>query len=47
MAVLHNLMRNPIDGESIEFNDNRLSLYSAQKGKCAVTGKQMEADEVI
>lgn len=47
MAVLHNLMRNPIDGESIEFNDNRLSLYSAQKGKCAVTGKKMEADEVI
>lgn len=47
MAVLHNLMRNPIDGESIEFSDNRLSLYSAQKGKCAVTGKQMEADEVI
>lgn len=47
MAVLHDLMRNPIEGESIEFNDNRLSLYSAQKGKCAVTGNQMDADDVV
>ena len=47
MAVLHDLMRNPVEGESIEFNDNRLSLYSAQKGKCAVTGNQMDMDEVV
>lgn len=47
MAVLHDLMRNPIEGESVEFNDNRLSLYSAQKGKCAVTGNQMETDGVV
>ena len=47
MAVLHGLMRNPVEGESIEFNDNRLSLYSAQKGKCAVTGNQMGMDEVV
>ena len=47
MTALHDLMRNPIEGESIEFNDNRLSLYSAQKGKCAVTGNQMETDEVV
>lgn len=47
MATLHGLMRNPIEGESIEFNDNRLSLYSAQKGKCAVTGNQMNIDEVV
>ena len=47
MAVLHDLMRNPVEGESIEFNDNRLSLYSAQKGKCAVTGNQMETEEVV
>lgn len=47
MAVLHGLMRNPVEGESIEFNDNRLSLYSAQKGKCAVTGNQMETEEVV
>lgn len=47
MTILHHLMRNPIDGETIEFNDNRLSLYSAQKGRCAVTGTQMKADEVV
>ncbi len=47
MAALHGLMRNPVEGESIEFNDNRLSLYSAQKGKCAVTGNQMETEEVV
>lgn len=39
MRVLHYLMRNPIPYRSIEYNDNRLSLYSAQMGKCAVTGK--------
>lgn len=34
------LRNNPIGGErvTIELNDNRLSLYVAQKGKCAITG---------
>ncbi|MBQ7705152.1 MAG: HNH endonuclease, partial [Selenomonadaceae bacterium] len=27
--------------------DNRISLYNAQKGKCAVTGKDFEATEEI
>ena len=35
--ILIDLMRTPIISGSIEYNDNRLSLYSAQKGKCAVT----------
>lgn len=39
MGMLHYLMRNPVLYRSIEYNDNRLSLYSAQMGKCAVTGK--------
>ncbi|REJ05058.1 group II intron reverse transcriptase/maturase [Halobacillus trueperi] len=27
---------------TVEYNDNRLSLYVAQSGKCAVTGEQLE-----
>ena len=27
-----------IQNQSIEYNDNRISKYIAQKGKCAVTG---------
>lgn len=47
MEMLHYLMRNPLPDESVEFNDNRLSLYSAQKGKCAITGKYMESEDII
>lgn len=34
---IHYLMKTPNLDESIEYNDNRLSLFSAQLGKCAVT----------
>ena len=40
--VLHHIMRNPILNRTIEYNDNRLSLYCAQQGKCAVTGAILE-----
>lgn len=43
--ILHYLMRHPADG-SIEYNDNRLSLYCAQQGKCAVLNMQMEANRI-
>ena len=46
MEILHYLMRNPIPNRSIEYNDNRLSLYSAQKGKCAITGKPMPIGDI-
>lgn len=36
------LMKSQSYGRSIEFMDNRISLYSAQFGKCAVTGKAFE-----
>ena len=35
------MLRNPIRNATIEFNDNRISKYSSQKGKCAVTGEFM------
>jgi len=38
------LMRNPEKGQSIEYNDNRLSLFAAQKGRCAVTGEIFEIE---
>ncbi len=36
--MMHALMREPLYNRSAEFADNRISLYSAQWGKCAVTG---------
>lgn len=35
------LLENPVENRSIEYNDNRLSLYSGQKGKCFVTGREL------
>ena len=46
MTALHYLMRNPIRNRTIEYNDNRLSLYSAQQGKCALTGRKMEIGDI-
>lgn len=47
-AILLKQMSNaPIVNRSIEYNDNRLSLFSAQKGKCAVTGRVFNSlDEI-
>ncbi|MCT4563536.1 MAG: group II intron reverse transcriptase/maturase [Maledivibacter sp.] len=46
MDILHYLMRNPIKNSSIEFNDNRLSLYCAQRGKCAVSKITLEKGDI-
>lgn len=35
-VILQNLMEHPIQGQSTELNDNRISLYVAQRGKCAI-----------
>lgn len=40
--VLHFIMRNPVKGRSIEYNDNRISLYMGQQGKCAITNEVLE-----
>jgi len=42
LLMLQYLMRNPVDGRSIEYNDNRLSLYCGQMGKCYVTKQVLE-----
>ena len=40
------LMRNPVKGRSIEYADNRISLFAVQYGKCAVTGLPMEVHDI-
>ena len=46
MNIVHYLMRHPVMGQSVEYNDNRISLYIAQKGKCAVTGELLEIGQM-
>lgn len=46
MLVLHMLARSYMPNRSIEYLDNRISLYAAQHGKCAVTGKVLWIDEI-
>ena len=35
------LMRNPVLDKSVEYADNRISLFAAQYGRCAVTGAEL------
>jgi hypothetical protein len=44
--ILHYLMRNPVHQQSIEFNDNRLSLYCAQLGRCAISRQVLEKNDI-
>ncbi len=45
-GIMHYLMRNPIPYRTAAYNDNRISLYCAQYGKCAVTGRKLERNEI-
>lgn len=44
--VMLKLMRIKEARRSIEYMDNRISLYAAQYGKCAVTGTELFVDEI-
>ena len=46
LKVLHELMDQHVICKSIEYMDTRMSIYCAQKGKCAVTGKRLEIEEI-
>lgn len=46
VKTIRQMMRAPPPKRSIEYCDNRLSLYSAQYGKCAITERKLEVDEV-
>ena len=45
-GIMHYLMRNPIPYRTAAYNDNRISLYCAQYGKCAVTGKKLTIGDI-
>lgn len=36
--IVKYLMKNPVENGSVEYNDNRISVYIAQNGKCRITG---------
>ena len=46
ITVLHMLARAYLPNRSVEYMDNRVSLYAAQYGKCAVTGRVLWIDEI-
>jgi len=46
LAVMNHLMKTPAGQQSVEYNDNRIALYVAQKGKCAVSGIALDANQV-
>ena len=39
-------MRHTTVGSSVEYADNRIAIYSAQKGKCAVTGTELKIGDM-
>lgn len=41
------LMRQSAHGRSTEYSDNRISLFSAQWGKCAITGREFATTDDI
>lgn len=46
IGELKYLMENPIQGQSVEYNDNRISLFVGQYGKCYITEKLLNLSEM-
>ena len=40
--LMRGLVRAPTYGNTIEYADNRISIFSAQWGRCAITGREFE-----
>lgn len=40
------LADNPIETRSVEYNDNRISRYTMQNGKCGITGLQLKYADI-
>lgn len=47
VTLMRKLMLSSAGGQSAEYADNRVSLFSAQWGKCAVTGDAFESSDEI
>lgn len=44
--VMLQMMKQKLPNKSIEYMDNRISLYAGQKGKCAVTGMELNINDI-
>jgi len=44
--ILKYLMKNPKQSETTEYNDNRISLYVGQQGKCSITGEPLQINSM-
>lgn len=44
--VIKYLLENPTKNGSVEYNDNRISLYVAQKGLCGITKEKLKIGEI-
>jgi len=44
--ILKYLMKNPIQSETTEYNDNRISLYVGQQGMCSITGEPLQINSM-
>lgn len=45
--IMDFMSKNPIRGCSVEYNDNRVSMFAAQQGKCAITGRPFSAPDEV
>lgn len=42
IRIIKYLLENPVLNRNVEYNDNRLSVYTAQKGLCLISGEKLE-----
>lgn len=45
--IMSHMSANPVVGKSVEYNDNRVSMFAAQYGRCAVTGREFLSPEEV
>ena len=46
MRILRYIMKHPLQDETTELNDNRISLYVGQNGKCFVTKEPLQINDM-
>ena len=44
--TLQYIMKNPVQNQSLEYNDNRISLYVGQRGRCFITGEKLKISDM-
>lgn len=46
ISIVRRMLNEELFDSTVAFRDNRISLYCAQRGRCAITGKVLEYDEM-